>query len=46
MSFTQAYWDAVAAFFVDPDIEKMINNVATLFIIYDVKKEAEWYKWP
>lgn len=46
MSFTQAYWDAVAAFFVDPNVEKMINNVTTLFTIYDVKKEAEWYKWP
>ena len=46
MSFTQAYWDAIAAFLVEPNIEKTINNVATLFTIYNVKEEAAWYQWP
>jgi len=46
MSFTQAYWDAIAAFLVESNIEKTINNVATLFTIYNVKEEAAWYQWP
>jgi len=45
-SFTQAYWDAIAAFLVNPDVNKTINNVSMLFTIYNVKEEAAWYQWP
>jgi len=45
-SFTQAYWDAIAAFMSTPNIDSTISSVANLFVIYNVKKEAEWYKWP
>ncbi|MDI3517850.1 MAG: glucose/mannose transport system substrate-binding protein [Thermotogota bacterium] len=45
-SFTQAYWDAIAAFLVEPDVNKTINNVSMLFTIYNVKEEAAWYQWP
>ncbi len=45
-SFTQAYWDAIAAFIADPNVDATISTVADLFQIYDVKNEAAWYKWP
>lgn len=45
-SFTQAYWDAIAAFLVNPDVNKTVNNVSILFSIYNVKEEAAWYQWP
>ena len=45
-SFTQAYWDVIAGFLSNPDIEKTINSVSDMFELYDVKKEASWYKWP
>ncbi|NPA90076.1 MAG: carbohydrate ABC transporter substrate-binding protein [Chloroflexi bacterium] len=45
-SFTQAYWDAVAAFIADPNVDSTLSTVSDLFQIYDVKKEAAWYKWP
>ena len=46
MSFTQAYWDAIAAFMASPDIKSTISTVADLFTVYEVEKEAAWYKWP
>lgn len=44
-SFTQAYWDVIAAFFSNPDIEKTVEQVAQLFELHEVKNEAAWYKW-
>jgi glucose/mannose transport system substrate-binding protein len=45
-SFTQAYWDAVAAFVAEPDVDKMVNSVSEMFMLYNVKDEAAWYMWP
>jgi glucose/mannose transport system substrate-binding protein len=45
-SFTQAYWDAVAAFIAEPDVKGTVSSVAELFTIYDVKGGAAWYMWP
>jgi glucose/mannose transport system substrate-binding protein len=45
-SFTQAYWDAVAAFVAEPDVDKMVNSVSEMFMLYSVKDEAAWYMWP
>lgn len=44
-SFTQAYWDVMAAFITTPDIDKTISDVATLMETYKVKEEAAWYHW-
>jgi len=44
-SFTQAYWDVMAAFIVEPNVEKTISDVAALFETYKVKEEAAWYHW-
>ncbi len=45
-SFTQAYWDAIAAFIAQPDVDGTISTVADLFTTYNVKEEAAWYQWP
>jgi glucose/mannose transport system substrate-binding protein len=44
-SFTQAYWDAIAAFFAEPKVDGTISTVASLFETYNVKAEAAWYHW-
>lgn len=46
MSFTQAYWDVAAAFIAEPDVDKTVSDVASLFQTYNVKDEAAWYMWP
>ncbi|WP_322806761.1 ABC transporter substrate-binding protein [Thermanaerothrix sp.] len=45
-SFTQAYWDAIAAFVVTPDVDATIKTVGDLFTTYQVKEGAAWYQWP
>lgn len=45
-SFTQAYWDVIAAFIAQPDVEKTLSAVADLLTTYNVKAEAAWYQWP
>ncbi|MEX0766005.1 MAG: ABC transporter substrate-binding protein [bacterium] len=45
-SFTQAYWDVIAAFTAKPDVAGTINKVAGLFTTFKVKEEAAWYTWP
>ena len=44
-SFTQAYWDVIAGFLSNPNIEKTISSVAEQFMLYDVKEGASWYHW-
>lgn len=45
-SFTQAYWDVIAAFAAKPDVAGTISKVAELFTTYKVKEDAAWYTWP
>ncbi|MDW8186288.1 MAG: ABC transporter substrate-binding protein [Anaerolineae bacterium] len=45
-SFTQAYWDVMAAFMAQPDVDRTIRSVSDLFKTYNVKQEAAWYQWP
>jgi len=45
-SFTQAYWDVIAAFIAKPDVDATISHVADLFQTYKVSTEAAWYRWP
>jgi len=45
-AFTQAYWDAMAAFVVEPDVDATISAVSDLFTTYNVTEEAAWYQWP
>ncbi|HEC22241.1 MAG TPA: carbohydrate ABC transporter substrate-binding protein [Chloroflexi bacterium] len=45
-SFTQAYWDVIAGFMSDPDVDGTISAVADLFETYNVAEEAAWYTWP
>lgn len=45
-SFTQSYWDVIAGFLSNPDINKTVSSVQEMFELYDVKTEAAWYKWP
>lgn len=46
MSFTQAYWDAIAAFIAEPKVDGTISAVNDLFTVYKVKEGAAWYMWP
>jgi len=45
-AFTSAYWDAIAAFIAQPDVDATISTVDTLFKTHKVKEEAAWYQWP
>jgi len=45
-SFTQAYWDVIAAFIAKPDVDATISRVAEHFQTYKVSTEAAWYQWP
>jgi len=45
-AFTSAYWDAIAAFMVSPDVDATISAVATLFTTHNVLDGAAWYQWP
>ena len=45
-SFTQAYWDVIAAFIAKPDVDATISRVSDLFQTYKVSAEAAWYQWP
>ncbi len=45
-SFTQSYWDVIAAYIATPKLESTISSVANMFKMYDVKNKASWYKWP
>jgi glucose/mannose transport system substrate-binding protein len=45
-SFTQAYWDVVAAFVAEPDVDKTVTSVAEMVTLYNARAEAEWYMWP
>ncbi len=45
-SFTQAYWDVIAGFVSEPNVDATISQVADLFKTFNVKEEAAWYSWP
>lgn len=45
-AFTQAYWDAMAAFVAQPNVDNTLKTVSDLFTTYNVKEGAAWYKWP
>jgi hypothetical protein len=45
-SFTQAYWDVIAAFIAQPNVDSTLSAVADLMTTYNVKAEAAWYQWP
>lgn len=45
-SFTQAYWDVIAAFIAQPNVDGTLSSVADLLTTYNVKAEAAWYQWP
>ena len=47
-SFSSEYWTAIAGFMAadNPNIDKTLAQVQTLFTTYEVKKNAAWYVWP
>ena len=47
-SFSSEYWNAITDFMAadNPNIDKTIAQVDTLFKTYEVKKGAAWYVWP
>jgi glucose/mannose transport system substrate-binding protein len=45
-AFTQAYWDVLAAFVAQPNVDQTLRSVADLMKTYNVKEGAAWYQWP
>ena len=47
-SFSSEYWNAITDFMAvdNPNIDKTIAQVDTLFKTYEVEKKAAWYVWP
>jgi ABC-type glycerol-3-phosphate transport system substrate-binding protein len=46
LNFTQTYWEVIAAFIDNPDVEGTVREVADQLMLYSVKSEASWYVWP
>jgi glucose/mannose transport system substrate-binding protein len=40
------YWDILSAFLVQPDVDKAIKDVDSMFKTYKVKDASAWYAWP
>ncbi|MCL4861395.1 MAG: extracellular solute-binding protein [Caldilineaceae bacterium] len=40
------YWDIMATFLAQPDVDKTIQAVADMFTTYGVKEASAWYVWP
>jgi glucose/mannose transport system substrate-binding protein len=40
------YWDILSAFLAQPNVDKAINDVASMLKTYNVKEGSAWYKWP
>ncbi|MDI6693539.1 MAG: extracellular solute-binding protein [Anaerolineales bacterium] len=45
-SFTSEYWNAIASFLVQPNVDATIQQVASLFQQFNVKDASAWYQWP
>jgi len=45
-AFTQTYWDVLAAFVAQPNVDQILRSIADLMKTYDVKEGAAWYQWP
>jgi len=40
------YWDIMATFLAQPNVDKTIQAVASMFTTYSVKDGSAWYTWP
>jgi glucose/mannose transport system substrate-binding protein len=40
------YWDIMATFLAQPDVDETIQAVASMFNTYGVKDASAWYSWP
>ena len=40
------YWDIISAFLAQPDVDKAIQETASMMTTYDVKAASAWYQWP
>ena len=45
-SFTSEYWNAIATFLAQPDVDAAIATISGLLTTYNVKEGAAWYQWP
>ncbi|MCX7851883.1 MAG: extracellular solute-binding protein [Caldilineales bacterium] len=43
---TPIYWDIIASFMAQPDVDGTIQAVANMMTTYDVKNASAWYQWP
>jgi len=40
------YWDILSGFLAQPDVDKTVQAVASMFTTYKVKDASAWYVWP
>jgi glucose/mannose transport system substrate-binding protein len=40
------YWDIIASFLAQPDVDGTVKAVADMFKTYNVKEGSSWYQWP
>ncbi|HEX6608426.1 MAG TPA: extracellular solute-binding protein [Chloroflexia bacterium] len=40
------YWDILSSFLVQPNVDKAIKDVDSMFKTYKVKDASAWYAWP
>lgn len=40
------YWDIMATFLAQPDVDKTIQATASMFTTYKVQEGSAWYTWP
>lgn len=40
------YWDIMATFLAQPNVDKTVQAVASMFTTYSVKDGSAWYTWP
>ncbi len=43
---TPIYWDILASFLAQPDVDGTIQAVANMMTTYEVKEASAWYQWP
>jgi len=39
------YWDILASFIAQPNVQQTIDAVANMMTTYDVKNKSAWYQW-
>jgi len=39
------YWDIITTFVSQPDVQKAIDDTASMMTTYDVKNASAWYQW-